>query len=44
VEVMVLEFAASLLQRKEAFAAPKFRTSVILITSGDKYMTLNDLV
>jgi hypothetical protein len=41
---MVLEFAASLLPEKEAFAAPKSHSSVIQLTPADKSMTTNELV
>jgi len=41
---MVLEFAASLLPQKEAFAAPKSHPSVIQLTLADKSMTTNGLV
>jgi hypothetical protein len=36
--------AASLLQSREAFAAPKRRVFVILITHSDKQMTIKDLI
>ena len=41
---MVLEFAASLLPDKEAFAAPKSHAGVIALTLADKSMTTNELV
>lgn len=44
VEVMVLEFAASLLPSKEAFAAPKSQASVILLTLAHKSIMTNELV
>lgn len=39
----VAEFAASLLLLREALAAPKFQNAVIVVTSGRKRMTNNDL-
>ena len=41
---MVLEFAASLLPRKGALAAPKLEAHVMWVTRSYKYMTINDLV
>jgi hypothetical protein len=41
---MLLEFAASLLPRVEAFAAPKLEVPVVRITGNDKSMNINDLV
>ena len=41
---MLLEFAASLLPRVEAFAAPKLEVPVVPITGNDKSMNINDLV
>jgi hypothetical protein len=41
---MVLEFAASLVTSKDALAAPKFKTRVILVTRRDKSLMINDLV
>jgi hypothetical protein len=38
------EFAASLLERRDAFAAPKAESCVMWITRGDKYLRVNDLV
>jgi hypothetical protein len=39
----VAEFAASLVLITDALAAPKFENGVIVVTSGRKRMTNNDL-